>query len=127
MLFAALVVIVAIIAFYSSTRFKNYTAPKIYRLDFLPPYEEVEQFIVNARSGNINWKIFARDATIKLAKKGLTKTTKLSVSAKELSVDLAKKGAQVVKTKAESILKKTKRWGHKGKENDELMEDEDDF
>ena len=65
-------------------------------MNFMPPYEDVENFVIDARSGNINWAMFARDATIKLAKKGLGATTRISVSAKEQSIDLIKRGIEKV-------------------------------
>ncbi len=131
LLFAVIVVIFSIILYYSSNRFRNYTSPKIFRLNFLPPYEDVERFVVDARSGNINWTIFARDVTINLAKKGLSATTRISVSAKEQSIDLAKKGIDVVKTKASTTIEKAKKWGQKfissSDETHKEEHEEDDF
>ncbi|MHA1155537.1 MAG: hypothetical protein ACTSQK_05460, partial [Candidatus Heimdallarchaeota archaeon] len=68
MVFAAIVVIFSIILYSSSNKFKNYTSPQIYRLNFLPPYEDVEKFVVDAKAGRINWKMFAREASVTLAK-----------------------------------------------------------
>ncbi len=106
MIFAALVVIFSVILYSSSSKFKSYTSPHIYRLNFLPPYEDVEKFVIDAKAGRINWKIFARDATVTLAKKGLSASTEIGVSVKEQSIDLAKKGMDVVKTKTYSVVER---------------------
>ncbi len=45
MIFATVVVILSIILYSSSSKFKSYTSPQIYRLNFLPPYEDVEKFV----------------------------------------------------------------------------------
>ncbi|NHJ03805.1 MAG: hypothetical protein EAX90_03210 [Candidatus Heimdallarchaeota archaeon] len=130
MLFAALAVVIIIILNYASKRFKSYLKPKIFRLNFLPPYEDVENFVINAKSGNINWKLFARDATISLAKKGVSATTQITVSAKDQTIDLAKKGIEIVKTKASSVVEKTKKWGQRflseEEEEIEYLEEVDD-
>lgn len=132
MIFATITVLIIIILKYSSKRFQSYLTPRIFRLNFLPPYEDVEKFVVDARSGNIDWKVFARDATISLARKGMSATAQLSVSAKEQTIDLARKGVDTVKTKAKSLAEKTKNWRQrmlsKDDDSDSLEEfDEDDF
>jgi len=129
MIFAALVVILSIIFYASSTRFKMYTSPQIYRLNFLPPYEQVEKFVVDARAGRIDWKLFAREATVKLAKKGLTASADIGVSVKDQSVELAKKGVDVIKTKASSVVDRVrdKISGLTEEESEEIIiEDADD-
>ncbi|MHA1462659.1 MAG: hypothetical protein ACTSQ0_06295 [Candidatus Heimdallarchaeota archaeon] len=131
MVFAAIVVIFSIILYSSSNKFKNYTSPQIYRLNFLPPYEDVEKFVVDAKAGRINWKMFAREASVTLAKKGLSASADIGVSVKEQSIELAKKGVDVVKTKASSVIEK---WRNKisgtiEEESEEIIieEADDDF
>ena len=131
MLFAAFVVLLSILLYYTSKKFRNYSSPKIYRLDFLPPYEDVEKFMIDAKAGNIDWMIFARDATLKLAKKGISASTKLSVSAKEQSVELAKRGIEIVKAKASEVIENTRKRlvERMNEKDDEYISDdlEDDF
>ena len=122
MLFAAVVVIISIIFYYSWKRFRNYTSPQIFRMNFLPPYEEIENFVVNARAGNIDWKLFARDATVSMAKKGLRSTAKLSVIIKDQSVELAKKGIDKAKEKTRQLRQKILE-----SRKDEEDYDDDDF
>ncbi|MHA1187942.1 MAG: hypothetical protein ACTSSK_13900, partial [Candidatus Heimdallarchaeota archaeon] len=117
MLFAAGVVILSIIFYYSWKRFRNYTSPQIFRLNFLPPYEEIENFIVNARAGNIDWKLLARDATVSMTKKGLRSTAKLSVTIKDQTKELAKKGIDKTKEKTKQLKQKIL----------DLRKDEDDY
>ncbi|MHA1124978.1 MAG: hypothetical protein ACTSO7_08255 [Candidatus Heimdallarchaeota archaeon] len=117
MLFAAGVVIISIILYYSWKRFKNYTSPQIFRLNFLPPYDEIENFVVNARAGNIDWKLLARDATVSIAKKGLRSTAKLSVTIKDQSKELARKRIEKTKEKTRQLKQKIL----------DLRKDEDDY
>lgn len=116
MLFAAGVVILSIIFYCSWKRFRNYTSPQIFRLNFLPPYEEIENFIVNARTGSIDWKLLARDATVSMAKKGLRSTAKLSVTIKDQSKELAKKGIDKAKDKTKQIGRKIRGLSEEEKE-----------
>ncbi|MFW9923286.1 MAG: hypothetical protein ACFFDW_08390 [Candidatus Thorarchaeota archaeon] len=120
MIFSAIVVLISIIFYYSSKRFRAYTSPQIFRFNFLPPFEDVEKFIVDAKAGNIDWKILARDATVSLAKKGLSSTARLSLSVKDQSIEYAKKGYGIVKEKTKQIGQKIK-----DKVTDEDIEDDD--
>jgi hypothetical protein len=108
--FAALVVGGAIMFYYLSNRFFMYASPEIYRLQFLPTYEEIEQFIVDAKEGNINWKLLARDATLSMARKGVRSTAEISVSAKDRVTELTKKGLGFLKEKADTAISKAKEW-----------------
>ena len=124
-IFAAVIVIISIILYNRSKKFRFYSSPAIFRLSFLPEYDELERFIIDAKSGNINWKIFARDTTIKLAKKGGSATARLGISIKDQSVEFAKKSFDKVKGKASTLVDKAKNWRQNQKE--EYTEEDDDF
>ncbi|MEA2069978.1 MAG: hypothetical protein U9O98_01660 [Asgard group archaeon] len=95
-----IIVLGSLLLYHTSNRFRNYTSPQIFRLHFLPPYEQLEKFVINAKTGEIDWKHFAKDASITLAKKGAV-----------ASSQLAEKSLQKLKEKTTSVMKKTKEWG----------------
>ena len=127
MIFVTITTIIILILRYSSKRFQSYLTPRIFRLNFLPPYEDLEKFVIDARSGNLDWKLFARDATISLARKGISATAQLSVSAKDQTIDLARKGVGVVKTKAKTLAERTKNWRQRMLDKDEEIESEEEL
>ncbi len=52
--------------------FRIYSSPPIYRFNWLPPYEEVKEFFLKAKKGEVNWK----GLTARLIKKGAIAGTK---------------------------------------------------
>jgi hypothetical protein len=110
LLFSAGMVIAALLLFRWSKRFELYASPPIFRLKILPTYDELDEFFTKAKNGEINWGIFARDATIKMAQKGVQATTKLGVSVKKQTIRIAKKGTDNLKEKTKSLVGKAASW-----------------
>ncbi|MBD3189403.1 MAG: hypothetical protein GF308_02105 [Candidatus Heimdallarchaeota archaeon] len=111
LLFAAFIVLLSVAGYYLYARFREYSSPPIFRLSFLPPYEELESFFKKAKKGEINWGVFARDATVKVARRGIYATTNVSVSIKKQVVGVAKKGAEVIKDGTKTAYERARGWG----------------
>ncbi len=73
--FMILIIFAAIVLFRFNRRFRNHYTADIYRMDFLPPYEELVDFFGRMRRGEVSWSRllgkYAKYAAVEGVKRGV--------------------------------------------------------
>jgi hypothetical protein len=89
--FASFIIFFLVFFYLISSNVKEFYKPNIYRLGFLPSYDELVDFFERVKSGEVNWTEFAAKAAFK----GTMKSTKAvaSVSKRGVGALLAKAGS----------------------------------
>ena len=76
-----LLIIYFLITYRWSERFRNYASPELYRFEFLPPFEELEERLERIKRGEDSWKTYANMVLKEGVKYGMKSTaTKVFVS-----------------------------------------------
>ncbi|MHA1867581.1 MAG: hypothetical protein ACTSVB_07365 [Candidatus Heimdallarchaeaceae archaeon] len=69
-----LIIVLFLISYEKSEKFRNYVSPELYRLEILPSFDELMGLIEKVKSGEVSWQEIAKDMILSGAKAALGAT-----------------------------------------------------